>query len=128
MRTEGYSTRHSVVGRNDFNKALYASVRQHVSVGDTHVKDIASRSALFEEATGKQSESQKQAYSRFQPAENRTLANTLLLGHLYHHHEHVRGILDHLGLTDEGKKAASVYRRNITDAGVNHDWEQETLF
>jgi hypothetical protein len=98
-----------------FHQALYAAVRQHVSMGDTNAQDIMSRSQAFEKAGEK--------VPRFGGAttnDQRFKASQLLLGHLYTHHDHVRSILDHLKLADEGEKAANVYRQRVTDAGITH--------
>ena len=120
MRSSGYTTKSEKWG-NRTNRALYAAVRQHVSMGDKNIHDITSRTELFEKLAGR-------VPSYGVTKDQKSLANTYLLGHLYHTHSHVREILGHLGMDEEGKKAATVYRSTISDAGVNHTWEQEHLF
>jgi hypothetical protein len=98
-----------LVAPTRMHAALYAAVRQHVSMGDKNFKDVESRPNLVSEALRK---------SGIEPGHPN--ANELLLGHLYTHHAHVRDILGHLGLADEGESAANTYRKRITDAGVTH--------
>jgi hypothetical protein len=105
------------------HKALYAAVRQHVSMGDTHAQDIMSRSQAFEKAGN--------TLPRFNgaaSAEQKSNGSKLLLGHLYSTHAHVRDILGHLNLSDVGESAAAHYRSQVTDAGRGPQYEQGHLF
>jgi len=122
MRSSGYTT-HSKKWGNNTDRALYAAVRQHVSMGDNNIKDITSRQEVFEKAGEK-----TRATSMHTTVDQKARSNRLLLGHLYHTHSHVREILGHLGMQEEGEKAASSYRSAVSDAGVNHTWEQGHLF
>jgi hypothetical protein len=107
MKQRGYTTKDKSVAGSNINKALYAAVRQHVSMGDNNFKDIESRNNLTWASNN----------MPVTHAGNREEGNALLLGHLYTHHSHVREILGHLGLSDIGEQAASHYRSRITDAG-----------
>lgn len=133
MRSTGYTTRSEKWG-NKTNRALYAAVRQHVSMGDKNIHDITSREELFNKLSSKTSATRTvgkvsgRVPSYMIEKEHKSLANTYLLGHLYHTHSHVREILGHLGLDEEGQKASRVYRSSMSDAAVNHTWEQERLF
>ena len=119
MKSSGYTVSSKKWGNNT-NRALYAAVRQHVSMGDNNIKDITSRQEVYEKAGGQT--------KRYATVDEKSRSNQLLLGHLYHTHSHVREILGHLGMQEEGEKAASVYRSAVSDAGVNHTWEQGHLF
>jgi hypothetical protein len=105
------------------HKALYAAVRQHVSMGDTHAQDIMGRSQAFEKAGNTLPNFRGEA-----SAEQRSNGSKLLLGHLYSTHAHVRDILGHLNLSDVGESAAAHYRSQVTDAGRGPQYEQGHLF
>jgi len=108
IKKEGYGLKHPQVSGTDVNKALYAAVRQHVSMGDNNYKDIESRGRLGRTGLGGR-------------------GNDLLLGHLYTKHAHVRDILGHLGLSHVGEAAAETYRSRITDAGKGPKHEQQAF-
>jgi hypothetical protein len=122
MKSSGYTVSSKKWGNNT-DRALYAAVRQHVSMGDKNIHDITSRQEVFEKAGGK-----TRATSMHTTVDQKARSNNYLLGHLYNTHSHVREILGHLGMQEVGEKAASNYRHSISDAGTNHTWEQEHLF
>lgn len=109
------------------NKALYAAVRQHVSMGDTHAQDITSRSQAFANAGYKLPDAFGN-YRKIANTDEKNTAGKMLLGHLYSTHAHVRETLGHLGMTDVGEEAANHYRRQISDAGRSPQYEQGHLF
>ena len=106
IKKEGYGLNHPQVSGSLVDKALYAAVRQHVSMGDNNYKDIESRGRLGRTGLGGR-------------------GNELLLGHLYSKHAHVRDILGHLNLGHIGEAAADNYRARITDAGKGPKHEQQ---
>jgi hypothetical protein len=106
--------------KSDTHKALYAAVRQHVSMADNNIHDITSRSQVFEKAGLKGRSGGLLKYP-----DEKQKASELLLGHLYTHHSHVREVLGHLKLDHIGEKAANIYRSSVTDAG--RGLEQPTL-
>ena len=108
MTMHGYTVKSKLIATHDTDRALYAAVRQHVSMGDQNYKDVEKRSSLLH-ASGQE--------FNMQHGNNRSEGNKLLLGHLYSKHAHVRDILGHLGLSHVGEDAAEHYRSRITDAG-----------
>jgi hypothetical protein len=105
--------------------ALYAAARIHTSLWARNYQDIESRNDLYKKATGVGMTGFQANYVSERLAVRKD-ANSLLLGHLYTTHAHVREHLQNLGLDDEGEKAAHTYRSNITDAGRNTH-QQEAL-
>jgi hypothetical protein len=113
IRRQGYGTNFKGLTDTDLNRATYAAVRQHVSMGDNNFRDIEARSNLMRAATGR----------GMYDTEATAHGNSLLLGHLYTRHAHVRDILGHLGLTHVGEAAAEQYRSKITDAGKTPNYQ-----
>jgi len=109
------------------HRALYAAVRQHVSMGDTHAQDIMSRSQAFAN-TGHSLPDAPGNYRKIANTDEKNTAGKMLLGHLYSTHAHVRDTLGHLGMSDIGEDAANHYRSSISDAGRNPGYEQGHLF
>ena len=114
IKKEGYGTNYRGLTDTDINRATYAAVRQHVSMGDNNYKDLERRQHLVSSATG---------YPMTHGVRGQGAAegNKLLLGHLYTNHAHVREILGHLGLGHVGEEAAEHYRSQITDAGRSNN-------
>jgi hypothetical protein len=113
MKVHGYTVKSDRVADNDINKALYAAVRQHVSMGDKNFKDVEDRNNLS-----------WQAHNQPMGHGGVSEGNTLLLGHLYSKHAHVRDILGHLKLSHVGEAAAEHYRSKITDAGRGNNLKE----
>lgn len=116
MTSSGYTIKDKSVAPTRMHAALYAAARIHTSLGDRNYQDIESRNDLYKKASGV-SMTGFQANYGSDPLVVRRDANSLLLGHLYATHAHVRQHLQNLGLDDEGEKAAHTYRSSITDAG-----------
>lgn len=117
----GYGTGHHSVGRNNVNKALYAAVRQHVSMGDRNYLDIPSRDTFVKDCHWLEDDKEHNEHLEH--------ANKMLLGHMYDKHPHVQEILGHLKLGKVGENAANYYRSRSTDAGRGAPkYEQEKLF
>lgn len=120
LQTTGYSTKNKDVAGTELTKALYAAVRTHVAMGDHNYQEIQNRDALYKKhpAPSKKFDNGTISYET-NPAYHEQLrhANTLLLGHLYSTHQHVRDSLDHLGVSQVGQKAANYYRSQVTYAG-----------
>lgn len=110
FRTTGYTVGHHSVGRTNLNKALYVAVRQHVSMGDNNHMTIPNRETYIDSAP-------KNKYGIKDDSTTLEHANTMLLGHMYTKHQHVRDILEHTGFTSTGEKAAEYFRKNVSDAG-----------
>lgn len=120
FKTRGYSIKDSQVAGNNVNKALYAAVRTHVAMGDHNYADVQNRKELYDKAPlprVTKTSANLSYVSEADPDRQREHANTLLLGHLYTTHAHVRESLTHLGLDHIGESAANHYRTHITDAG-----------
>jgi hypothetical protein len=121
IKKEGYGFGSRDVAGTDTKKALYAAVRTHVAMGDKNYLDIQKRGDLYSQAplprvTTRYSGGME-ATGPASPDAQLHHGNTLLLGHLYSSHQHVRDMLGHLGLDHVGQKAAQHYRTHITDAG-----------
>jgi hypothetical protein len=128
---ETYGINHTGVSPDRLRKALYAAVRQHVSMGDHNYLTIPHQTDMLGPNKRGDTGAPDQLYNREErreyEQENRTTA-THLLGHLYIQHKHVRDILGHLNLSEVGEQAARQYRATFSDASrVPHTY-QEPLF
>jgi hypothetical protein len=120
LKYTGYSTKDKNVAGTATNQALYAAIRTHVAMGDHNYKDIQNRSDLYKKHPLRPIQMNNASVSwEISPDHSDQLrhANTLLLGHLYSSHQHVRDSLEHLGIAHVGEKAAHYYRSQVTDAG-----------
>jgi hypothetical protein len=128
---ETYGINHTGVSPDRLRKALYAAVRQHVSMGDHNYLTIPHQTDMLSPTERGDTGTSNQMYNREErreyEQENRTTA-THLLGHLYTQHKHVRDILGHLNLSDVGEQAARQYRTKFTDASRGPSTYQEPLF
>lgn len=128
---ETYGIDHTGVSPDRLRKALYAAVRQHVSMGDHNYLTIPHQTDMLGPNERGDTGTSDQLYNREErreyEQENRTTA-THLLGHLYIQHKHVRDILGHLNLSDVGEQAAQQYRNKFTDASRGPSTYQEPLF
>jgi hypothetical protein len=125
MTYSGYTIKDKDIAPTRMHAALYAAARIHTSLGDRNYHDIESRNDLYKKANGVDMYGFQANYVSDRLAVRKD-ANSLLLGHLYTTHAHVREHLKNLGLDDEGEKAANHFRSSITDAGRNTH-QQEAL-
>jgi hypothetical protein len=86
-------------------QAAYIAARVHTSMGDNNAASILSRERVGGFITSP-------AERRDQSVHNMTMA----LGHLYHHHDHVRRALSSMGFEAEGQAAHKLWAGSQTDA------------
>lgn len=119
IKTTGYSVSHF---RNHpggrMAQAAYVAARVHASMGDGNAADIPMRARVSAWDAG--SESAK----RDQDVYNMTMA----LGHMYHHHDHVRRALRSMGFEAEGQQAHKLWAGSQTDATRSQEPPHPTLF
>lgn len=113
----GYTTDYSGF-TNKTDKALYSAVRAHVSANpDPDVyNQMPSRGEIVKERGPKGLTTSNK--------EHRSIANQLLLGHLYDSHEHVRKTLAGLGYEKEGRAARKAYQDRDPNKPVQHHQPQ----
>lgn len=108
----GYTTRYSG-WKNDTQRALYAATRYHTALSDAQAQQIPSRSKIL---GGLPKEQQDAIDSmRYSDVDNAYLdtANSLALGHIYHHMPHVHGLLKQMGLHQAAQKAHQDYKKRM---------------
>jgi len=107
----GYSTTFSGFANNT-SKALYAAMAAHTAANPRidDLNQVPSRESLYNKHTQKNPR-RRSAISENTP-EARHIANTLLLGHMYDNHAHVRKTLNDLGLGKAGLDAHKFYKEN----------------
>lgn len=137
--THSYGLTHHVWRGRSVDKALYAAVRQHVSMGDHNYASIPDRNQLAKDLG-----IERPGGLFLEDREKKILAkqgdvHQMLLGHMYDKHEHVREILGHLGLTKVGEKARSAYVERAQSASpsspyhvppkpAGSQWQQSGMF
>lgn len=135
-RGSGYGADFHVWKGRSVDKALYAAVRQHVSMGDHHFQDLPNRDHLAKDLGV--SGLLDAAYTKKAQNDAHVEGNQMVLGHLYHQHEHVRQILDHLGMKKVGEQARDKYVERAQQASPSspfhipvkkqgQQWEQLAL-
>ena len=109
--TYGYSTKFSGFANNT-SKALYAAMAAHTAANPRidDLTQVPSRESLYNKHT--QTKPRRRGAIGDNTPEARHIANTLLLGHMYDNHEHVRKTLHDLGLGKAGLDAHKFYKEN----------------
>lgn len=85
--------------------AAYIAARAHVSMGEHNMSTIPNRRGLWEGQTD----------GMYADDAARKQMTILSLGHLYHHHEHVRQALASTGYEAEGQAAHKAWAETVTD-------------
>jgi len=107
LKNTGYSVGHfrdHPGGR--MAQAAYIAARVHTSMGDNNAASIPNRDRVGGYDSG------GPAAQRDQNVHNMTM----VLGHLYHHHDHVRRALRSMGFEAEGQAAHKLWAGSQTDA------------
>ena len=108
-------------------KALYAAGRAHAAMADENSANVPTRDSISRQFgidrptwSGPNSENQRAAT---------TAADTMLLGRMYHEHEHVRSALDQLGMSKVGEAAHAVYQSAVAKQQPKpaEEWHQQNL-
>lgn len=105
--THSYGMTHHVWKGRSVDKALYAAVRQHVSMGNHNYADLPDRNQIADHFGSEKGLWHLETEERQRAAQKD--AHEMILGHMYDTHPHVREILGHLGLEKVGEKARSAY-------------------
>lgn len=94
----GYTTGKYSVWKRRLDKAVHIAVRTHAAAGENNYRSIPNADVLG--AGGND-------------------GHEMILGHLYHHHDHVRKVIDKMGFTDVAQAAAEKYRNDSSDGARN---------
>jgi hypothetical protein len=115
FESSGYTINYSG-WKNKTQSALYAATRYHTALADnmSHPQQMPSRKQLID-ALPEQERTAVKGTRLFGNPGNQYLdiANSLALGHLYHHMPHVRGILKQAGLEDTALAAHADYKKRM---------------
>jgi hypothetical protein len=120
FESSGYTTSYSG-WKNKTQSALYAATRYHTALADnmSHPQQMPSRDQLIDALPEQERKTVRGTRTGFQGSAhfpgNQFLdtANSLALGHLYHHMPHVRGILKQAGLEDTALAAHADYKKRM---------------
>lgn len=113
----GYSTTFSGFANNT-SKALYAAMAAHTAANPRidDLTQVPSRESLYNKYKQIKpridSKGRRLSIESESTPESRHIANTLLLGHMYDNHDHVRNTLHDLGLGKAGLDAHKFYKEN----------------
>ena len=108
----GYTTTYGG-WKNNTHRALYAATRFHAALGDNmmHAQPLPSRETVI--AGLPKEERDKVTIKNMGTNDFLNTADSLALGHIYHHMPHVHGVLKQLGLDKAAKTAHADYKRRM---------------
>jgi hypothetical protein len=91
---------------NKLDKATHIAVRAHVASSDNAINEIPDRRRMVNSIANSWNLDNKDKEAH---------ANSLMLGHLYSTHAHVRSVVDNMGFTDVARKAVEHYQSDNSD-------------
>lgn len=109
-------------------QALFIAARYHTSLSDHPVipsrTDLLNQDELDHPTDDSLVDDPEESMRRW--VKLRDTADQHVLGHLYHHHQHVRDILQKTGYKAEGEQAAQVYREAVQRKASEgaYDWDK----
>jgi len=116
FQSNGYTINYSG-WKNKTQSALYAATRYHTALADnmSHPQQMPNRDQIIDALPEQERNAVKstRGSERFPGNQFLDTANSLALGHLYHHMPHVRGILKQAGLEDTALAAHADYKKRM---------------
>lgn len=107
--------------KNDLHRALYVATRYHTALSDDQPQQVPSRDAVLKGLP----KSESRSIEKFNMGSNEYLdtANKLVLGHMWHHMPHIRGVIKQAGYEKAALGAHAEYKKRM---GLDK-WSQPTL-
>lgn len=108
--------------KNDLHRALYVATRYHTALSDDQPQQIPSREAVLKGLPKSESKNVRKV-NMGSDNEYLDTVNKLVLGHMWHHMPHIRGVIKQAGYEKAALGAHAEYKKRM---GLDK-WSQPTL-
>ena len=129
-RRSGYGVDYHHWKGDSVGRALYVAARTHAAMSDSGVMEVPSRRSLARQFGIQTPERSRTSYGdNTSDREVVKMADTAVLGHMYHEHEHVRAALHNAGMGKVGEQAHAVYLQHLkkSQPQPEEQWTQAAL-